>query len=270
MRQALFAWEGFAFAHPEDWSPVSLTGGRSQGYARLQGPGRIGCQVRWQKAPKKLDLDFALDNYLKLLEKDASRAKLKLRSERKLENEKLIYRWVGATQGRGAILSSGGRLFVLEIVGGPSDSLLPFSNPLIESFQVSPSEELESWSLFGMHIRLPCGLSPISKSLQSGRTWLTFRPRGATIEAGRYAFGVELVAKHGLEPWARAALNMGSASANVQENRIRLESKPKPLKPKSNALIRLDEESNQLLIVRSTSKSPKWNPQWQWLDSSDS
>ena len=269
MRQALFAWEGFSFTHPEDWSPVSLTGARAQGYARLQGPGRTGCQVRWQKAPKKPDLELALDNYFKLLERDASRAKLKLRTERKLEDDRLVYRWVGATQGRGAILSSAERLFILEVVGGPSDSLLPYTNAVVESFQCD-SEELECWSLFGMCVRLPSGLSPISKSLQTGRTWLTFRPRGATLEAGRYAFGAELVAKHGLEPWARAALSMRAAKAEGDDNRLALMTPPKVLKPRSKALIRLDEENNQLLIIRSTAKSPKWTPEWQWLDLSDS
>jgi len=269
MRQALFAWEGFSFTHPEDWSPVSLTGARAQGYARLQGPGRIGCQVRWQKAPKKLDLDLALDNYFKLLEKDASRAKFKLRTERKLENGQLIYRWVGTTQGRGAILSSDGRLFILEVVGGRSDSLLPISNSIVESFRSLPAE-MECWSLFGMHVRLPRGISPISKSLQSGRTWLTFRPKGVTIEAGRYAFGNELVAKHGLEPWARAALNMPHANAETEGHCLVLTAPPKALRPPSKALVRLDVENNQLLIVRSSSKSPKWNPQWEWLDLSDS
>lgn len=270
MRQALFAWEGFSFTHPEDWSPVTLSGVRAQGYARLQGPGRIGCQIRWQKAPKKPDLDLALDNYLRVLEKDASRAKLKLRTERKLEDDRLIYRWVGSTQGRGAILISDGRLFVLEVTGGSSDSLLPFANSLLDYFQAGSQEDLERWSLFGMNIKLPGGLSPISKSLQSGRTWLTFRQTGTKLEAGRYAFGKELVAKHGLEPWARAALNMPWAKSEADGSRLALTIPLKPLKPASKALVRLDEENNQLLIVRSTAKSPKWNPEWQWLDSSDS
>ena len=270
MRQALFAWEGFSFSHPDDWSPVSLTGSRPQGYARLQGPGRIGCQIRWQKATKKLDLEFALDNYLRVLEKDASRAKLKLRMERKPESGRLCYRWVGATQGRGAILLSESRLFVLEVTGGSSDSLLPYSNSLLESFRAELQDDFESWSLFGMHVKLPRGLSPVSKSLQSGRTWLTFRPRGAMIEAGRFAFGKELVARHGLEPWARAALNMPKATVELGENRFAITNRARALRPPSKALVRLDEENNQLLIVRSTSKSPKWNPQWQWLDLSDS
>lgn len=271
MRRAVFAWEGFSFSHPEDWCPVSLTGSRQQGYARLQGPGRIGCQVRWQMAPRRVDLDFALDNYLRLLERDAKRSKVSLRTEKKLEEGVLLYRWVGATQGRGAIVASKDeRLFVLEVVGGAGDSLLPQAKALIGSFWAERNQALERWSLFGMTIRLPSGLTPVSKTLQSGRTWLTFRPRGASIEAGRYAFGTELVAKHGLEPWARAALDMRLGSAESQSGRLRLRTVSKLTRKNSTALVKLDELNNQIVVVRTTSKSPKWNPEWEWLDSNAS
>ncbi|HRK22790.1 MAG TPA: hypothetical protein PLX06_13325, partial [Fimbriimonadaceae bacterium] len=92
MSQAVFAWEGFSFTHPDDWAPVTLTGAREEGYVRLQGSGRIGCQVRWKTVKRKPDLGQALDGYFKLLERDAAKARAPLSTEREEREDGLYYR----------------------------------------------------------------------------------------------------------------------------------------------------------------------------------
>jgi len=266
MSQAVFAWEGFSFNHPEDWAPFSLTGTREEGYVRLQGSGRIGCQIRWKTVKKAPDLDQALDGYFRLLERDAAKARAKLDTEREAKDGRLVYRWQGAGQGRGALFHEpGGRLFFIEVVGGRQDSLLPHKRGVLDSFVTRTEDDFELWSLLGLHVRVPAGLSPAGKTLQSGRTWLLFRPRGAVIEVGRYAFGKELTEKHGLESWARAAMRLSGAETAEEEGGLRFEMPGSSLRPKVVALAKLEPERNQILAVRGASKSDRWWPTWRWL-----
>ena len=265
MSQALFAWEGFSFSHPDDWAPVSLTGSREEGYIRLQGSKRIGGQVRWRRTKTAPDLQKALDGYFSLLERDAKKARLPLRKESNEEDGRLTYRWTGQTQGRGALFAAEGRVFFVEVTGGKQDSLLPHSRALLETFRVAQSEALEQWALFGFTIQLPPGLSPATKTLQSGRTALRFLPRGARIDVERYAFGTQLVERHGLEAWARGALAMHRAKAEACDEGLRLAGKPNPLRGRTVALVRHDVESNQLIAVKSSFKSSKWEPEWRWI-----
>lgn len=267
MSQAVFAWEGFTLTHPDDWAPVTLTGTRQEGYVRLQGSGRIGCQVRWKTIKGSPDLDSALDGYFKLLERDAAKARETLATEREARSDGLYYRWQGAGQGRGALLRTAkNRLFFLEVVGGRKDSLLPFKQAVLESFRGEADDEFELWSLFGLHVRVPKGLSPAGKTLQSGRTWLLFRPKGAVVEVGRYAFGKELTERHGLANWAIAALRMTGAAVHPEEAGLRLVMEGNALRPKVVALVKLEVAHNQILTVRSASKVERWWPQWHWLN----
>jgi hypothetical protein len=267
MGQALFAWEGFSFTHHEDWAPVALTGSRTEGYARLQGPGATGIQVRWRKTSSSTDLEKALDRYVELLARDAKKAKAPLEVERRMEDGRLVYRWTAAAQGRGALFDGNdGRIFFLEVIGRKGDSLLPHARSLLDSFANSEREGLELWSLLGLSARLPAGLSPAAKSLQSGRTWLSFRMKSGTLEVCRYAFGTELSRRHGLEGWARSALRLPRARAEVGPDRVELFQERRLASPRTKALVRLDAENNRLLAIRLASNRPKWEPQWRWLD----
>jgi len=266
MSQAVFAWEGFSFTHPDDWAPVTLTGAREEGYVRLQGSGRIGCQVRWKTVKRKPDLGQALDGYFKLLERDAAKARAPLSTEREEREDGLYYRWQGSGQGRGALLHSPcGRLFFIEVVGGRQDSLLPHKRAVLDAFRMESEDDLELWSLFGLHVRVPKGMTPAGKTLQSGRTWLLFRPKGAVVEVGRYAFGKELTEKHGLENWAIASLKMPGAVVSSDADGLRLSLAGNAVRPRVVALARFEPEHNQIVTVRSASKLERWWPEWRWL-----
>ncbi len=258
--------------HPEDWAPVALTGNRDAGYVRLQGSGRLGGQVRWQRSQKSADLERLADDYFRLLKRDAKRARVVPRLDRKTDTMGGVGYWFsGAFQHRGSIVASpDGRIFLIEAFGGTSDSLMPPLGAMLREFGWTLSKPFEAWALFGLHLVLPTGLSPSAKVLQSGRTWLTFKPKRATIEAGRYAFGEELVQRHGLEGWARAALALGDAEAAQEEGGVRLHRAGSKLKPTVEALIRLESAQNQIVAVRSAYHNAKWKPEWRWLASSDS
>jgi hypothetical protein len=268
MSRAVFAWEGFRLEHPDDWSPVALSGNRRSGYARLQGPGRKGCQLRWN-ANARQDFGTALDAYFRLLERDSRKASVRFETSREQEGGRLLYRWTGDGQGRGAILLvPDGRLVFLEASGGKSDALRPTFQSLLQSFGQAESDGLEEWALFGMRVRLPKDLSPSERTLQSGRTSLTFRARGAVLEAGRWALGRQLADRYGLAGWSFAALGMPKA-AEVKEldgERVELAAPESRLRAGVRALVRLSPATNQIVMVKCASRGAQWMPEWSWLE----
>jgi hypothetical protein len=259
-----FGWQGFSIEHPEDWAPVSLTGNRAEGYARIASPGRTCCQVRWKKIRQSGDLSAKIKPYFAKLQRDAKRAKQSFRSETEANDSGIVYRWVGAGQGRGALFfsESCSRVFFLEVVGGRKDSLLPVFGSVQDSFH-SADGERELWSLYGLRLSLPKGLRVEMQRFHAGRTTLVFKARGARITAERWAFAEQLVQKHGLEPWARASLNLPKAKLHEAEQGLEL-SRGGVLPV--HALVAQQEESNQLVTVRVTGISKKWRPSWDWLD----
>lgn len=260
----LFAWQGFRFEHPEDWAPVALTGNRREGYARLDGGNRVAFQVRWRTMRRPKDLRPSLDAYLNRLERDAKKAKHAFRAEIEPESDRLGYRWTGVGQGRGTLFYSEpcGRVFFLEAVGGRKDSLLNSVRALVESFAAEP-QPLEHWALFGMTVRLPSGLLVARKEFRAGHTKLIFRTGVTQIDVERWGFGAELEAKHGLEPWARAALRMPSAAARLEEPGLVLE-RALPVGFVEARVLR-EPERNQLVTVKVRAMGRRWRPQWDWL-----
>ena len=258
---AILGWQGFSFEHPDDWALAAVTGRRSEGYLRLASPGRIGCHVRWKHARSAGNLHTKLDGYFATLQKDAKKGRESFQSDTTDEDGGLAYRWLGAGQGRGRLFYCSGsrRVYFLEVVGGRKDSLLPHLREIAASFSV----DRELWSVFGLGFVLPKPANLESKSFLSGRTRLSFRARGARIEAERWAFGDQLVEKHGLEGWAKAAIP--GRRLKFEEQQGGLAYLKRGLIP-TTGLVRHDAERNQLVVLQVRTRKPEWRPAWDWLD----
>lgn len=264
--RTVFGWYGFSFEHPADWGPTLISGNRQEGYVRLASAGHIGCQIRWKHAGSRPDLPSRLIPYLARLERDTRKRRQSFDSESRLEDGRLLYRWSGLAQGRGALFFSEAcsRVFFLEAFGRRSDSLKPAFRPIAASFQSARKGEPEIWSLLGLSLRLPHGLKIERKTLLAGRTHLVLSAKGARIEADRWGFAEQLIAKHGLEGWARAALGMQSAVVVAESSGLHLDDKTKLGVPVS-ALVRHDANLNQLTLVKTTTKLAGWRPEWEWF-----
>jgi hypothetical protein len=262
-----FGWQGFAFDHPDDWAPVALTGRREEGYARVSSPTKASFQARWHRVRSPGNLQQRLKQYFQRLEQDARRAKQTFSQEFEEKDGRLLYHWTGAGQGRGALFHcpESSRVFILEAVGDRRGSLLSPFRSLIDSFRSFDEADPEEWSLFGLSLRLPPGLSLERKTLRAGRTELVFKARGARIWADRWGFGEQLIQKHGLEPWARAALNARDAVATLESDRVELLSRSSLIKPAQRALALYQPARNQIVTVRVASRSAQWRPDWDWL-----
>lgn len=261
-----FAWYGFAIEHPEDWAPVTLTGARQEGYVRIASPGRHSLQVRWKAPNTDVDLSGVLASYLDRLASDAKRAKAEFRSHVDQEESKLTYRYSSSTFGRGAILKSEscGRVFFLESISSKNDSLLPTFRKLLDSFSTGTEREL--WALYGLNLRLPKGLTVERKTLQAGRTLLVLNSKKTTIEAQRWGFAEQLVAKHGLEPWARSMLELPKAEGFETDDGIQFSQPGTMLRPPVLAMAKVQPDRNQIATVKVATRDEEWRPQWDWFE----
>ncbi len=261
-----FAWHGFALEHPEDWAPVMLTGARPEGFVRIASPGRQSLQIRWKASKPTVDLKSVLASYLERLSQDARKAKTEFRSHIDEDGERLTYRYSFGHHGRGAILRSElcGRVFFLEATSTKNDSLLPTFKKLLDSFEVV--EEPERWALFGLSLKLPKGLEVESKKLEAGRTKLVLTCKKARIEAQRMAFAEQLVAKHGLEPWARSIIELPKAESESSEKGIEFLQRGSLLSSPVFAMAQVQPERDQIVVVRVSTRDNARRPSWDWFE----
>lgn len=268
MAGSVLAWQGFRFEHPEDWAVTAVSGDRRSGYLRLSSSGAVGCQVRWQASRGAPDLGRRLEAYFDLLRKDAKRAKVDFRREVEPGGGKIVYRWIGAGQGRGAIqyCEDSRRVVFLEVVGRRKDSLLPDLRRSIDSFGPASSEGLEEWSVFGLRIRVPNGMRVERRRFLSGRTELYLARLGLRIEAQRWALAEQLVARHGLEAWSRAVLRLPKTPCTSSELGLCFEGGSKLRALGSlRALVSHDEKRNQITLLRARWHTARLEPKWDWL-----
>lgn len=259
-----FGWEGFSFNHPDDWAPVVMSGHRREGYARIASPGRLILQCRWRKLRNAVDAERFLNSYLGRLERDSRHAGKTFTSERELEGGRVYYRYSGATTGRGAFFQcdEDGRAFVLELVSSRSDSMTRLLRDVLNSFRLA--EETERWSAFGLDLALPKGLEVERREFLAGKTRLAWRGKGVSLDAERWGFADQLLARHGLEAWARAVLDAERGTVAEEGSGLRFHV-PGRLGAHAEAIVGHQPDRNQIVFVRSTSRQPFWRPQWDWL-----
>lgn len=263
---SVFGWYGFRLRHPHDWAPTTISGARNEGYARLSSSGALALQIRWKKLKGTFSGETWIQNYFRKLEADSKRIRAEFRRESKqVDDNEYEYRWVGQGQGRGYLFldQSSARVFFLEVTGDRSGDMLTHIRNIRTSFSAE-SDNNELWSVFGLQLLLPPGLLLESKKFESGRTRLCFKKGLNKIEAERWALGQQLIAKHGLEPWARSSIGWKNPACEQENQRIKLEGRSM-LGQKREALIEYQEGLNQICVVRSSYRNPKWRPKWDWL-----
>ncbi len=257
-----FAWESFSLLHPDDWAPVTISGNRKEGYIRLASTGRLSCQVRWKEAEKAGNLEERLNNYLDKIKGDARKAKSKIETHFEASGDALSYQYSGYAHGKGKLFhdTKTWRVFFLEVTSTKSDRLGTPFKAIEDSFDTGG----ERWAVLGLDLRLPGYLKVEKKIFLSGRTQLMLGGKGVIIDAQRWGFGEQLLAKHGFADWARAALDMPKAAVTAGENSIVMEL-PSVLKGRSYALAKLQPELNQIVSVKVRTRKKEWRPSWDWF-----
>ncbi len=261
-----FGWEGFQFDHPEDWYPTVLSGSRREGYVRIASPGKIIFQVRWRQLRQPADSDRFLDAYLGKLERDSRKSGSAFQSSRQPEAEGTTYSYSGSTSGRGLLFKSleGDRAFVLEAASTSGDGLRSALRKARETFRTDANTD--RWSVLGLDISLPSGLEVERREFLAGKTRLILKGARVQINAERWGFADQLIVKHGLEAWAGAILGVDGAKMTYEDLGLRAKWNGPIWGPATEALVRHQTSLNQLVVVRSTSRDPRWRPTWDWLN----
>lgn len=260
------AWQGFRLEHPEGWVPAHLAGNRREGYLRIDSSARTALHIRWKSVRRPGDLALMLVPYERRLASDARGARLPFLSEHEWDGTSFVYRWTGRGQGRGYLfLAPGcGRVFFLEASGGPTDELQDRAHDARQSFASGPDGDVEPWALFGLDVQIPLGYTLGRHHLQPERARLEWRHKRCRLVAERWAFGSQLVAKHGLEPWARTVLGMPGGEVAASQFGLELTSRDaKGLKPR-HALVRFDPARNQLTTLAQSGPSADILA-WDWI-----
>ena len=257
-----FAWESFSLLHPDDWAPVTITGNRKEGYVRLASTGRLSCQVRWKEADKAGNLEERLETYLGKIRADARKAKSKIETHSEPDGDGLGYQYSGYAHGKGRLFhdTKTWRVFFLEVTSTKADRLGAPFKAIEDSFETGK----ERWAVLGLDVMLPGYLKVEKKTFLSGRTQLILGGQGAVVDAQRWGFGEQLLAKHGFANWARAALEMEKAAVLEADAGIALEL-PNILRGPSYALAKLLPELNQIVSIKVRTRKPEWRPSWEWF-----
>jgi len=260
-----FGWQGFVFDHPDDWAPASLTGTYNEGYARLSSSGRVAVQIRWHESRGNLDLANLVERYHAKLRKDAARSGEPFTVQtRSSSGPQIEYRWSGTGQGRGVAFFSKpcSRLFIIEVIGGGADHLLPFLRSVKASFR-SADGDLRLWSVLGLSVSIPSQFVLSKHQFEAGKTQLHLSAPSVSLECTRWGFAGQLLAKYPLADWSRAALNMTSATLSDEREGLRLAANS--VLTKTEALVLLQGDQNQIVTVKSTYRKPAGRPQWEWV-----
>lgn len=260
-----FGWEGFSFTHPEDWAPVTISGNRSQGYARVASPGALILQVRWKQLKRPADAEAFLSTYLGKLRKDSERSNFPFRSNTHLEGGRHYYEYWGQADGRGVLFQpdTDGRTFVLEAASTKKESMATVLRHAMESFCVGSGRE--RWSAYGLDLNLPEGLTVGRREFLSGKTKLEWFTKGVHLFAERWGFADQLLARHGIEEWTRGVSREKVLEVQAEPQGFRATFRS-PRNGFHEALVVHQPARNQLVLIRSEGRDPKWRPEWDWFN----
>ncbi|MCH8273471.1 MAG: hypothetical protein IH851_01615 [Armatimonadetes bacterium] len=269
MPEARFAWQGFSLPLSDEWRPAILSGGHREGYVRLEGEREDAIQVRWKAGRAPRQLNQRVLKYFGNLEGAARRRKLEFKGELDPNDDGSVeFRWRAGLKGYGRMWHDAGtnRVMLFERSGRAKDSFKQEARALWEALETFGSG-LWPWSVVGLSVRVPAHYRLESWKLLSGRTTLAFRGRGAKVAADRWCFASQLIARHGLTDWARAATGL-SELVEERDGAVRLSGRPGLLSRARRwevvALVRHDPARNHLIVLHSE-HAPGLGPEWEWL-----
>jgi len=261
-----FAWYGFSLEHPDEWGPASLSGGRFSGYVRLGDAAGNGVQIRWATYKTQPWPEERVNAYLAKLKKDHLKKKVAWRSHVEPGEDRIRYSYQGSLWGVGElrVCPASKRVFFVEACSPESDRQSKRNRPVIESF-ATDFEGKEPWAVLGLSVQTPIGLTVRQRGFFAGRTKLVLETKGAKVLLERWGFAEQLVARHGLEVWAREALGMKTAEAVVRDDRVALHLPGALWQPATEAMVQVNAEDNQIQLARVTTRREEWRPMWDWL-----
>ncbi|MCL5283924.1 MAG: hypothetical protein M1330_04345 [Armatimonadetes bacterium] len=231
-------WQGIALTLPPDWSLTGISTERRAGYIKIDSPGTMFVQIRWEMAgnrpqPKSLndwvkygisqlqnrnrpveieppDLGVILDRYLKEAEKRSHKQKEEFESKAKSETVELSgeriarnFQWVGGGVGQGKIwyCRHCQRIVMAQVVGRSKDDIGAVASELFSTIRDHGEEGWQTWALYDLCAEVPEQFQLEQYRLMAGALRLEFRRGGKSIMIERWGLANVLLRNSSLEDW---------------------------------------------------------------------
>lgn len=264
-----FGGFGISIEHDDEWGPTSLSGDRLAGYVRIAGD-EDALQLRWQRfSGSQSDLSQPLKSYFERLKRDAERSHVKFVSRSTVVHDRIEFSYRAVSHGLGFVVfdEPSARLVIAEVTSTRGKaSLTSLFKSLVRTFKLE--HDPETWALLGLEIQTPYGLELSRRTLLAGKVSLELKSKVAEIEATRWSFAEQLVAKHGIENWARSTLGLDKAKLVQSDDGLELKESGGFMKAPQIALVKINSARNEICTLRVRSGEAKWYPQWTWLGGS--
>jgi hypothetical protein len=257
----MFAWQGFAFPLGDRWRPSVLSGAYQQGYVCLESDDELIWQIRWKQGRPPASLGARANEYLSKIERVAKRRKQPFSSIVHESDNRADYEWHADHKGYGTVRyePQTRRVFMIELSGRKQESLKREMRSSISDFEDIAGATLP-WSVLGLNVALPRNFKLHSWKMVSGRITLSFRSRGWSLQAERWAFANQLVQKHGLQNWSMEAAGIRSCV----EHPLGIELKQQTVFGQRSALVRHFPDSNKIILIKA--RHPKRSRlEWDWI-----
>lgn len=210
----LIGWQGLTLTVPADWTVAAVSGDKTEGYLRLDGPDLPRLEIRWSEPKGAPDLDRTVERYLRSLQRDKQQpqpvevdADARFLSKRKIGKQDMrAFRWQGKQAGFGVAwyCKTCGRVLLAQALGRPDEKDLESrAVRLLSAIEDHPRGDWTTWALYDLHTEVPRDFEQAGVSLRAGLTELSFKRDMERLVVARW--GMAQVARGGgsLESWAR-------------------------------------------------------------------
>jgi hypothetical protein len=210
----LIGWQGVTVTVPADWSVGAVSGDKTEGYLRLDGPDLPRLEVRWSQSKGAPDLSKTVQKYLSSLQRDKKQpesvtvdAESRFLSKRKVGKDDMrAFTWTGKQAGYGVAwyCKPCGRVIIAQALGRPDEkNLEDRAVQLLSSLDDHPRGDWTTWALYDLHTEIPKEFDQSAVNLRAGLTELTFKRESEKVVVARWGMAEIARAGQSLDAWAR-------------------------------------------------------------------
>jgi len=227
-------WHDIVFEVPSDWNLAALSGTARSGYLRVDSPGTLGVQVKWDcprpPSPKLLfdrlksvllrtplppfspDVGVVLDQYESALRRTCRKSRQPLRFQRRRpgrlgeSQEGILFSWKADRKAAGWVwfCQVCRRVVIAEVIGETSDPVLALAASIRPTLRDHPDSEGHLWGLYDLTVRVPDGFHLEAYRLMNVMVDLTFAAREQTLWVVSWGLANLALKDRSLAEWFKA------------------------------------------------------------------
>ena len=210
-----FGYHDITCEVPSDWDLTHIEGVYEKGYLRLDDARVPRLEIRWEKPFRTVSLSGTIDNHIKLVTKEARRARREVRVQRDLrlggssfaECESFSYKNHVEAVGLATRCATCRRVVIVRCFAGEGrGTLRQTAERIFKSLRDHPQDGKSRWGLYGLRFDVPEGFRLVGSDLKTGRLRLDFVRRGEEMTVVRAALAGVVLKERSLGQWLEQAL----------------------------------------------------------------